>query len=162
MHDARWLLLIHQLPARPLYLRAKVKRRLDQAGAVPLKNSVYALPRSADRGQLAAIATEVMQGRGEAFVCAADFMGADGDARLVESFRRAGQNPTRAAVLNALNGLENWSIGLTKPLTFKGGNKYANNQLLFAEIRADASGNLEWQIVSDFVPDPFPGQDIKL
>jgi len=89
MHDARWLLLIHQLPARPLYLRAKVKRRLDQAGAVPLKNSVYALPRSADRGQLAAIATEVMQGRGEAFVCAADFMGADGDARLVESFRRA-------------------------------------------------------------------------
>jgi len=87
--DARWRLLIHQLPARPLYLRAKVKRRLDQAGAVALKNSVYALPRSADAGRLAAIAAEVTEGRGEAFVCEADFVGADGDAALVESFRRA-------------------------------------------------------------------------
>jgi DNA-binding transcriptional regulator PaaX len=38
--DARWLLLIHQLPQRPLYLRARVKRELDRAGAVALKNSV--------------------------------------------------------------------------------------------------------------------------
>jgi hypothetical protein len=97
MADARWLLLIHQLPVRPLYLRAKVKRRLDQAGAVALKNSVYAMPRSADAGRLAAIAAEVRQGRGEAFVCEADFVGADGDAALVESFRRA-----RAADYEAL------------------------------------------------------------
>jgi len=94
---ARWLLLIHQLPARPLYLRAKVKRRLDQAGAIALKNSVYAFPRSADAGQLAAIAAEVTQGRGEAFVCEAAFVGAEGDAALVESFRRA-----RAADYEAL------------------------------------------------------------
>jgi branched-chain amino acid transport system substrate-binding protein len=85
-----------------------------------------------------------------------------GAALNVESFRRAGQNPTRAAVLTALNGLENWTIGLTKPLTFKGGNKYANSQLLFAEIRADSAGNLEWQMVSDWIPDPFPGTDIKI
>ena len=97
MGAARWLLLIHQLPARPLYLRAKVKRRLDQAGAVALKNSVYALPRSADEGRLAAIAAEVTQGRGEAFVCEAEFVGPAGDGALVESFRRA-----RAADYEAL------------------------------------------------------------
>ena len=89
MSEARWLLLIHQLPARPLYLRAKVKRRLDRAGAVALKNSVYALPRSADAGQLAAIAAEVTGSRGEAFVCEADFVGVGGEAALVASFRRS-------------------------------------------------------------------------
>lgn len=97
MSDARWRLLIHQLPTRPLYLRAKVKRRLDQAGAVALKNSVYALPRDADDGQLAAIAAEVTAGRGEAFVCEADFLGQDSEAALVASFRRA-----RAADYEAL------------------------------------------------------------
>ena len=39
-----WLLLVYQLPPKPLYLRAQVRRRLSQVGAVPLKNSVYVLP----------------------------------------------------------------------------------------------------------------------
>ena len=41
---ARWLLLIHQLPAKPAYLRVKVWRRLQALGAVAVKNAVYALP----------------------------------------------------------------------------------------------------------------------
>ena len=40
----RWLLLIHQLPAKPAYLRVKVWRRLQAFGAVTVKNSVYVLP----------------------------------------------------------------------------------------------------------------------
>ena len=40
----RWLLLIHQLPAKPAYLRVKVWRRLQALGAVAVKNAVYALP----------------------------------------------------------------------------------------------------------------------
>jgi hypothetical protein len=40
----RWLLLIHQLPGEPAYLRVKVGRRLARVGAVALKNSVYLLP----------------------------------------------------------------------------------------------------------------------
>src|SRR5690348_11895895 len=39
-----WLLLIHQLPPEPAYLRVKVWRQLQSLGAVALKNSVYALP----------------------------------------------------------------------------------------------------------------------
>ncbi len=39
-----WLLLIHQLPPEPAYLRVKVWRQLQSLGAISLKNSVYVLP----------------------------------------------------------------------------------------------------------------------
>jgi hypothetical protein len=39
-----WLLLIHQLPAHPAYLRVKIWRRLQGIGAVAIKNAVHALP----------------------------------------------------------------------------------------------------------------------
>ena len=39
-----WLLLIHQLPPTPNYLRVKVRRRLRRLGAVALKQTVYVLP----------------------------------------------------------------------------------------------------------------------
>ena len=39
-----WLLLVHQIPPKPPYLRAKILRRLTQLGAVPLKKSAYLLP----------------------------------------------------------------------------------------------------------------------
>ena len=42
--DARWLLLIHQLPPKPDYLRVKVRRRLRTLGAAALKQTVYVLP----------------------------------------------------------------------------------------------------------------------
>jgi len=44
----RWILLVHQLPPRPAYLRVRTRRRLQQLGAVLLKNTVYALPWSAE------------------------------------------------------------------------------------------------------------------
>ena len=40
----RWLLLIHQLPPKPDYLRVKTRRRLQRLGAAPLKSTVYVLP----------------------------------------------------------------------------------------------------------------------
>ena len=46
--DLRWLLLIHQLPPKPDYLRVKVRRRLQKIGAAALKNSVYVLPNTDD------------------------------------------------------------------------------------------------------------------
>lgn len=39
-----WLLLLHQIPPKPAYFRAKVSRRLAQVGALPIKNSAYLLP----------------------------------------------------------------------------------------------------------------------
>ena len=43
----RWLLLVLQLPAQPSNARVKTWRRLQQLGAIAVKNSVYVLPNSA-------------------------------------------------------------------------------------------------------------------
>jgi hypothetical protein len=84
---AGWLLLIHQLPPRPLYLRAQVRRRLAQVGAVALKNSVYVLPGSAEcLEDFQWIAQEAIAGGGEAMVCRAQFVGAPNDAELRRRF----------------------------------------------------------------------------
>lgn len=73
-HD--WLLLIHQIPAKPAYLRVKIWRRLQAIGAVPVKNAVHALPDRDDmRTAFAELADEVTRGGGEAVVC---------EARLIE------------------------------------------------------------------------------
>lgn len=85
-----WILLIHQLPPKPLYLRAKIRNRLERVGALPLKNSVYVLPRSPEcLEDFQWIAQEAVAGGGEAWVCEADFsIGLASDA-LAEKFRRA-------------------------------------------------------------------------
>src|SRR5262245_47350736 len=44
VEPSNWLLLLHQLPAKPAYARVKLWRRLQSLGAVAVKNAVYALP----------------------------------------------------------------------------------------------------------------------
>ena len=84
-----WYLLIHQLPPRPLYLRAKIRRNLARAGAAALKSSVYALPsREECRRRFAAIARDAVEGGGEAYVCEASFVDRAADAELLERFQR--------------------------------------------------------------------------
>jgi hypothetical protein len=69
---ARWLLLIHQLPAKPAYARVKVWRRLQALGAVTVKGSVYALPTNADTQEdFAWLAKEIVESGGEAMICEA-------------------------------------------------------------------------------------------
>jgi hypothetical protein len=90
MAEQRWYLLIHQLPPKPLYLRAKIRQRLDRVGALPLKNSVYVLPRTDDcLEDLQWIAEEAIAGGGEAFVCESGFAFGVKSEDLVEKFRRA-------------------------------------------------------------------------
>lgn len=84
-----WLLLIHQVPSRPAYVRARVRAELARAGAVAVKNSVYALPASeAAAAALEAIARGVRRAHGQAVVCAARFMSAGDHRELVAAFRR--------------------------------------------------------------------------
>ena len=62
-----WLLLIHQIPAKPAYFRAKIWRRLQQLGAVAIKQSVYALPEQEQaREDFTWIVKEIVAGGGEA------------------------------------------------------------------------------------------------
>lgn len=75
-----WLLLIHQLPPKPAYLRVKIRRRLARLGAIPLKNSVYALPNNdASLEDFEWLAREIIADGGDVFICAASILrgGAD-------------------------------------------------------------------------------------
>ena len=66
---ARWLLLIHQIPPKPDYLRVKIGRRLQRVGAVAIKNTVYALPAGPESYEdLQWIMREIVEGGGDAFV----------------------------------------------------------------------------------------------
>src|SRR6266566_8640209 len=72
---ARWLLLIHQIPPKPDYLRVKIWRRLQRIGAVAIKNSVYVLPRTEQAAEhFQWILREIEDSGGEASVCEAAFV----------------------------------------------------------------------------------------
>ena len=87
---ARWLLLIHQLPAEPAYLRVKIGRRLARVGAVALKNSVYLLPSSdVSREDFSWIRREVVDEGGDATVFEATAVEGLTAADLERTFRDA-------------------------------------------------------------------------
>src|SRR5207302_6279381 len=65
-----WLLLVHQLPAKPAYLRVKIWRRLQGIGAVAVKNAVHALPmREGTQEDFEWLMREIVERGGEAFLC---------------------------------------------------------------------------------------------
>jgi hypothetical protein len=88
--EARWLLLIHQLPPKPAYLRVKVGRRLARLGAVAIKNSVYALPASeARREELSWVTKEIARDGGDASVVDARFVDGLSDEAVRGLFQAA-------------------------------------------------------------------------
>ena len=86
----RWLILVHRIPPRPLYLRAKMRQRLADVGAVAVKNSVYLLPHGADALEdLQWIAQEIVTGGGDAHLFAGDFVDGVASDAAVAQFREA-------------------------------------------------------------------------
>src|SRR5438046_7579576 len=80
-----WLLLIHQLPAKPAYARVKVWRRLQALGAVTVKNAVYALPSNEETQEdFAWLAREIGELGGEVLVCEAALNEGLDDRQLTE------------------------------------------------------------------------------
>jgi len=73
-----WLALLHQLPAKPPYLRVKIWRRLQAIGAVPLKNAVHVLPL---RDETEAAFRDLL----------AEITGSGGEAQLIEARLIEGQ-----------------------------------------------------------------------
>lgn len=85
--SVRWLLLIHQLPAKPAYARVKVWRRLQALGAVTVKGAVYALPANVEtREDFAWLAKEIVESGGEAIVCEAALVDGLSDRELQAQF----------------------------------------------------------------------------
>lgn len=87
---ALWLLLIHQLPVKPAYLRVKVWRRLQGLGAVTVKNSVYALPATERTEEdFAWVLKEIVEGGGEGMICEARMVDGLSDQEVRDLFNRA-------------------------------------------------------------------------
>jgi hypothetical protein len=88
----RWLLFVHQLPSTPSNLRVRTWRRLQQLGAIPVKQAVYVLPDSPSaREDYEWLKTEIKGAGGEATVFVADNVDRWSDDALVDEFRRSRQ-----------------------------------------------------------------------
>ena len=86
----RWLLLIHQLPPAPAYLRVKTGRQLLKIGAVAVKDSVYVLPNTeAAHESFAWLGKEIAAGGGEATVCESSFVGGTSNGAVEALFHEA-------------------------------------------------------------------------
>ena len=84
----RWLILVHRIPPRPLYLRAKMRQRLAAAGAAAVKKSVYLLPHGAEALEdLQWIAQEIVAGGGDAHLIEGDFVDAAATSAAIAQFR---------------------------------------------------------------------------
>ena len=89
-NPAKWLMLIHQIPAKPDYLRVKIRRRLGRLGAVALKNAVYVLPaRAEDRASLGKLARDILREGGEAVVCETELVEGLTDGSVEDLMRAA-------------------------------------------------------------------------
>ena len=88
--EAKWLLMMHQIPPKPSYFRVKIWRRLQQVGAVPIKQSVYALPRNDQALEdFSWMLREIKDGGGEAQICEAAFVDGITDEQIMAMFREA-------------------------------------------------------------------------
>src|SRR3546814_19393324 len=96
-----WLALLHQLPAKPPYLRVKIWRRLQAIAAVPLQNAVHVLPRR--EGAEAAfheLLAEITSSGGAAVQIDAQMIADQSDAEL-RSLLDAARNPGYHALTQA-------------------------------------------------------------
>lgn len=102
----RWLLLIHQLPPEPAYLRVKVRRRLQRMGAQLLKNSVYVLPNRPDTVEdFHWLRREILDAGGEATVTVAEFLEGVTDGELEAQFRLASEEEY-SELIDAVRGAD--------------------------------------------------------
>ncbi|BDG07293.1 chromate resistance protein ChrB domain-containing protein [Anaeromyxobacter paludicola] len=86
----RWLVLIHQIPPRPAYLRVKIGRHLQRIGAVAIKNSVYALPHNEETQEdFQWVLREVVKGGGDASMLEAHFIEGLSDGQVLALFQAA-------------------------------------------------------------------------
>jgi hypothetical protein len=133
---ARWILLIHTIAPRPHYLRVKIGRRLQKLGAVAVKNSVYALPRSdGAREDLEWVAHEITADGGEASLCESRFIGGLTDGAIEEQFRAARQRDYAQLTKIGRRVVEGLSKTKTHPLPPR---RRARAETVLARIRRRA------------------------
>ncbi len=84
------MLLIHQIPPMPAYLRVKIGRHLHRIGAVAIKNSVYALPLDDETQEdFQWVLREIVKGGGDASIVEARFIDGLSDGQVKSLFQAA-------------------------------------------------------------------------
>jgi len=102
----KWLLLLHQIPPKPPYFRAKVLRRMNQLGALAVKNSAYLLPGGEETLEdLVWVRREIVEQGGEAWVFRVDAVAGLADEAIREGFR-ALRAPDYAGLLESARALQ--------------------------------------------------------
>lgn len=105
--EGKWLLLIHQIPPKPGYLRVKIWRRLQSLGAVAIKNSVYVIPRNEQTLEdFQWVLREIVSSGAEASVCAANFLEGLTDDQIEAIFQAARQSDYARMIEEAQEALD--------------------------------------------------------
>ena len=106
----KWLLLIHQIPPKPNSLRVKVWRRLQQVGAVAIKQSVYVMPIS-DQSQedLSWTLKEIIDGGGDGSISEVQFIEGLTDEQVLTLFQNARRSDYEKIIRDANQLLSEWS-----------------------------------------------------
>jgi hypothetical protein len=103
----RWLLFVHQLPPSPSNLRVSTWRRLQQLGAIPVRQAVYVLPDTpSTREDFEWLKAEVTGMGGAATVFASAQLDVYSADALVEEFRRGRQEAYTALAVDIEHALE--------------------------------------------------------
>src|ERR1044071_2921647 len=100
-----WMLLVHQLPAKPTNLRVRIWRKLQKLGAVAIKNSVYVLPANEKTHEdFQWLKQEIESAGGEASVFKAASVEGATDQELIAAFRKA-RDDEFAVITTEFDGL---------------------------------------------------------
>jgi hypothetical protein len=112
----KWLLLIHQIPPKPDALRVKIWRRLQQVGAVGIKQSVYVMPLSEQsREDLSWTLKEIVEGGGDGSISEARFVEGLTDEQILTLFHNARKSDYEKLIHDANALLADWSSGRSDP-----------------------------------------------
>jgi hypothetical protein len=142
----KWLMLIHQIPPRPNALRVKIWRRLQQMGAVAIKQSVYVMPFSeASREDLSWTLKEIVAGGGDGSICEARFVEGLADEQVLALFHNARKADYAKLIQEANLLLAEWSSPESDP-----GNPAAKQRAHLAKLRR----RLDDIAAIDFFPAP--------
>lgn len=88
--SSRWLLFVHQIPSRASGIRVRTWRRLQQMGAIAVKQAVYVLPNTPEhRERFEWLKTELDASGGDVTIFVADSVDKWSADALVDAFRAA-------------------------------------------------------------------------
>jgi len=112
----KWLVLIHQIPPKPDALRVKIWRRLQQIGAVAIKQSVYVMPFSEQsREDLSWTLKEIVDGGGDGSISEVRFVEGLTDRQVISLFQNARKADYEKIIQDANQLIADWSSGEIDP-----------------------------------------------